>query len=168
VEPEQKAAATTARFRAAVEAGDVQELTATLAPDVVLNSPITGRFRFEGPREIGELMASVFTTVLDIRYTDDIGDARTRALFYSASVRGVPVQEATRVRLDEQARISEIVLWFRPMPGLLTLVAALGPKVIRRRRGPLGAAVARVMTPPLLLMGRLADRVGGWLAAPRR
>src|SRR5215208_5689545 len=82
------AVATTARFRAAVEAGDVEAFLETLAPDVVLHSPITLRTRFEGREEIRELMGSVFATVHEIRYYEDVGDARSRALFYRARVGG--------------------------------------------------------------------------------
>ena len=62
-----------------------------------------------------------------INFTDDVGDAHTRALFYTATVRGVEVEEATRVRLDDQARVTEITLWFRPLPGLTALMARARP-----------------------------------------
>ena len=155
--------ATTARFREAVEAHDVEGVVETLAPDVVLNSPITDRVVFRGPDEVRELLRSVFATISDIRYYADVGDERTRALFYRANVDGHPLEEATRVELDEQGRIGEITLFFRPLPGLATLTAALAPRVARRR-GRLRAAIARVLMTPFAAAARAGDRLAAWLA----
>lgn len=44
---------------AAMAAGDPSAVSATLAQDVVLISPITSRFRFEGKSEVGELFSAV-------------------------------------------------------------------------------------------------------------
>src|SRR2546423_1010387 len=108
--------ATTARFRRAAEAHDIEDLIDTLAPDVVLHSPITDRVAFHGRDEVRELLGSVFATIEDIRYFADVGDMRTRALFYRASVNGQPLEEATRIELDDQQQIKEITLFFRPLP----------------------------------------------------
>jgi hypothetical protein len=156
------AAATTARFREAVEAGDVEGVVETLAPEVVVTSPITDRAAFHGREEVRELLGSVFETISDIRYFADVGDARTRALFYRASVHGEPVEEATRVELDADDRITAITLFFRPLPGLATLTAALVPRVARTRRGRLRAAVVRVLLAPLGLATRGGDRLTRW------
>ena len=155
---EEQAAATTARWRAAVEAGDVDGWAQTLAPDVVLNSPITTATTFNGVDECRELLHEVLAVIDGIKFTDDVGDAQTRALFYRATVRGVQVEEATRVRLDAQARVTEITLWFRPLPGLAALTAALGPRLARRRGKGKAAAVA-LMTRPLAAITKQGDKV---------
>jgi hypothetical protein len=155
---EEQAAATTARWRAAVEAGDADAWAQTLAPDVVLNSPITTSTTFNGVEDCKELLRHVLQVIDGIAFTDDVGDATTRALFYTASVRGVQVEEATRVRLDDQARVTEITLWFRPLPGLTALMAALGPR-LARRNGRSKAAATALMTRPLAAMTKSGDKV---------
>jgi hypothetical protein len=137
---------------------------ATLAPDVVLHSPITERVKFRGPAEVRELLLSVFEAISDIRYSADVGDDRTRALFYRAHVNGTPVEEATRIELDEQGRIREITLFFRPLPGLATVTAELGPRVTARRHGRLRSILARLLLAPLGFVTRAGDRVVTWFA----
>jgi len=159
----EQAAATTARWRAAIEAGDVDAFCATLAPGCVMHSPITDAIRFDGVEQIRWLMPHVLAVVNDIHYTDDVGDEKTRALFYAARIAGVDVTEATRVRLDDDALVSDITLWFRPMPGLAALMAGLGPRLADTR--PKAAAV-RAMTGPLAAITRAGDKVGAKLVKP--
>jgi ketosteroid isomerase-like protein len=157
------ASETTRRFREAAQAGDVEALLATLAEDVVLRSPITDRVTFHGRQEIRELMRSVFATVENIRYFADVGDARTRALFDRATVGGQALEQAIRVELDERHQIAQITIFFRPLPGLAGLTAALGPRVARKH-GPARALIARVLLAPLALATRAGDRLARWLA----
>lgn len=153
--------ATTARFRSVVEAKDIPGVLDTLAPNVVLRSPITDQVTFVGKEEIGELLRSVFATIDDIHYFVDVGDDHTRALFYRATVNGQPLEEATRVELDDAEQIRELTLFFRPLPGLATLAGALAPR-IARKHGPLRSIIAAVMLAPLGLVTRLGDRLAGW------
>lgn len=154
--------ATTAAFRRAAEANDIGGLLETLAPDVILRSPITDRISFAGREEIRELLGSVFATISDIRYFADVGNERTRALFYRATVRGQPLEEATRIELDDDGLIREITLFFRPLPGLATLTSVLAPRVARRR-GRARAAIARLLLGGLGPAMRIGDRFARWL-----
>jgi len=162
-EPSTAHPATTARFRRAEEAYDIEGVLETLAPDVVVRSPITDRVTFQGRDEVRELLRSVFATIDDISYFADVGDARTRALFYRANVNGEPVEEAARIELDDNEQIREIILFFRPLPGLATLTAALVPRVARKH-GRLRSIIARVLLAPLGLATRVGDRLATWLA----
>jgi hypothetical protein len=151
------AAETTARYRAAAEAHDVEGVIATLAADVVLHSPITERVGFRGHDEMRELLGSVFEALTDIRYTHDIGNERQRALFVRARVGGQPVEEAMRIGLNDHAQIDEITLFFRPLPGLAALAGALAPRVVERRHGRARAVAAKVLMAPLVLLTRIGD-----------
>jgi hypothetical protein len=159
----EQAAATTARWRAAIEAGDVDAFCATLAPGCMLHSPITDAIGFEGVEQIRALMHEVLAVVKNIHYTDDVGDEKTRALFYTARIAKVDVTEATRVRLNDDALVTDITLWFRPMPGLAALMAELGPRLADTR--PKAAAV-RAMTGPLAAITRTGDKVAVKLVRP--
>lgn len=154
--------ATTARYRSAGEAHDIDGVLDTLAADVVLRSPISGRVSFRGRDEVRGLLDSVFATITDIRYFADIGDDRTRALFYRGNVDGQPVEEAARIELNADGQISEITLFFRPLPGLAALTAALVPR-LAIKRGRIRATVAIVLLGPLGAVTRLGDRLATWL-----
>jgi SnoaL-like domain len=154
----------TTRLLQAMEAHDLEGMIATLASDVVLNSPITGRVAFHGIKEMRELMRAHFAAVKDLRYFADVGDARTRAQFYRANVNGQQVEAATRIEVNEQGQISEITIYYRPLPGLTALAVALGPPVVEARHGRLRATIARLLFVPLAFVTRLGERIVPWFS----
>lgn len=156
--------ATTARLRQAGEVKDVEGVVGTLAADAVLRSPITDRVVFRGREEIREVLQSVFASVSDIHYFADVGDQRMRALFYRANVGGEPLEEAMRIELNEDAEIAELTIFYRPLPGLTSFAAAVGPRVAKRRHGRIRSLLARALLAPLALATRLGDRLTPWLA----
>lgn len=160
-----RAAATTARYRAAGEAGAADALDGIFAPDVVLHSPITMRTVFRGPGQLLVVLRAAFASIDEIAYYEDLGDAHTRALFYRARVGRQEVEEATLVRLDDEARITEIRLWFRPLPGLTALMRSIGPKLARETSRPRAAIVAG-MTGPLVGATRMGDAAAVKLVRP--
>src|SRR5215213_5216722 len=149
----ERAAETTRRYREAVEAGDIEAFLATLAPDVVLHSPITARTQFRGHDEMRTLMRAVLASVEGIRYFEDVGDANTRALFYRAHVGRQDVEEATLVRLGGDALVTEIRLWFRPLPGLTAVMGRLGP-ALAREHGRARAVAAKGLIAPMVAAAR--------------
>jgi hypothetical protein len=157
--------APTATFRAAMLARDVPGVLAATTPDVVLKSPITDRFSFRGHRQLAELMADVFVVIEDLHYTDDVGDARTRALTATGRVGDAALEESVLVRLDEAGLIEELTLFVRPMPALVALAAELGPRVARRRSRGRGAVVTAMMK-PLAFVTRSGEGLGARLARP--
>jgi hypothetical protein len=154
-----RAVATTASYRGAVERGDVDGFLATLAPGAVLHSPITMLTDFRGHEELRELMAAVFATIDDIAFFEEVGDAATRVLFYRARAGSQPLEEVTLLRLDEEARITELTIWFRPLPGLTAVMAGLAPRLAGRRARWRGLAAA-ALTGPLAPLTRAGDRIG--------
>jgi hypothetical protein len=161
----QRAAETTRRYREAVEVADVEGFLATLSPDVVLHSPITMREQFRGHDELRVLMRAVFASIEDIRYFEDVGDATTRALFYRARVGRQALEEATLVRLDGDGLVTEIRLWFRPMPGLAAVMGKLGP-CLARERGRGRARLVAGLTAPLVAATRVGDVLAASLVRP--
>ncbi|HEY8721123.1 nuclear transport factor 2 family protein [Pengzhenrongella sp.] len=149
---------TAARWRAAVEGGDVDAAVACLSPDIVLRSPLTEQFRLEGPDQLRDFLAAAFSAVQDIHFHTETGQGDTYALVYRARVGSQPFEEAQLLRLDDKARISEITLFGRPMPALTALMMTLGPELARRqgRRGL--AALMRATTAPVHAMVTFGDR----------
>lgn len=160
-----RAADTTRRYREAVEGGDVEAFLETLSADVVLHSPITMRTQFRGHEELRVLMRAVFASIHGIRYYEDIGDAATRALFYRALIGRQELEEATFVRLGPDALISEIRLWFRPLPGLTAVMGRLGAQLARQHSRARAAAVAG-LTSPLVAATRAGDALAVSLVRP--
>jgi hypothetical protein len=155
----------TARFRTALQAGDHEAAADALAADVVIHSPITSGFRFEGRAQARALFADVVTALEGIEYTEEIGEGDRRVLLAKARVGPQEVHEAVVARLNAEGEIAELTLFIRPLPGLTAVAAALGPRVARRRgrsRGMLAAAMLR----PLAFATRAGEGIGAKLARP--
>jgi hypothetical protein len=129
-------------WRAAGEAHDAAGAVAALSPGVTLVSPITEQFTFRGREQIRTLLDVALATIEDIRYTDQVAEGRTVALFYEARISATRLYEAQRLRLGADGLISEITLYIRPLPALTRLMTRLGPELARRNGQP---ALARLM-----------------------
>jgi hypothetical protein len=161
------AEATTARFRDAGERLDLPAFLETLAPSVRLRSPISFKARFEGFDDVAEVLRAVFDVLGDIEYFEDVGTSTTRALFYRARVRDQPLEGAILVRLDERASVTEMTMFFRPLPGLTALTAWLTPRLAAQRSRAHAFAVAAMTRPVASLTSRF-DALGVRLVQPRR
>jgi hypothetical protein len=155
------------RWRTAGEQGDAEAAASCLADDVVLVSPLTEQFVFRGRDAVRDLLAAAFTAIEGIRFHAETRAGATSALFYRATVRGIELEEAQLLRLDDAGRIAEITLFVRPLPAATALMRALGPEIARRqgRRGLAGFLAAN--TAPLHAMVRFGDRRVVPLAGPK-
>jgi hypothetical protein len=163
--PALDAASPLAAYRAAFEAGDVAGVRACLAPAATLESPITDDFEFAGRDQIAAVMEEVVAVVSLRRFHADVGDARHRVLKGSGVVGGVAIDESIHFHLDADGLIERIELYVRPMPGLVTLAAVLGPRIAGRASPARGIAV-RAMLAPLAFMTRSGAKLGARLARP--
>jgi hypothetical protein len=161
------AEATTAAFRAAGERLDLPAFLETLAPSVRLRSPISFKAKFEGMEDVEPLLRIVFDVLGDIEYFEDLGTATTRALFYRATIDGQPVEGTILVRLDEEAKVTEMTLFFRPLPGLTALTARLTPR-LAAQLGRTRALVLAALTRPVAVATRAGDGLGVRLVQPTR
>jgi len=152
------AAATIARWRSAEERGDVDAAVACLSPDVVLSSPLTDQFRFEGSDQLRDFLTSAFAAVKDVSYHTQTGEGDAYALVYRARVGSQSFEEVQLLRLDDEAKIKEITLFGRPMPALTALMHIMGPALARQqgRRGL--AALMSASTVPIHAMVTSGDR----------
>lgn len=121
-----------AQYRVATEANDVAGIMATLAPDAELVSPISGRMVFRGREDVEHLLAAVYGTLKELRWTDEIGDGDRRVLFGEARLLGVRMTDAMVFDLDAEGRIRRIGPHLRPWLALTLFAMVLGPKVGRR------------------------------------
>ena len=77
------------------------------------------------------------------------------------------MEGAILVRLDERASVTEMTMFFRPLPGLTALTARLTPR-LAAQRGLMRALAVAAMTRPVAALTSRADALGVRLVQPRR
>jgi hypothetical protein len=158
---------TVRRMKASVETADLEGFMETLSSEAILRSPISARAEFRGDTEMRELMQSVFDTIEDISYYEDLGDDQARAVFYRGRIGSQRIEEACLLRFDEAGLINEFVLWIRPLPGVTRLAATLGPRLARDKSRP-RAALVTVAAKPLAWLTAIGDKPLVNLVRPKR
>jgi hypothetical protein len=104
-------------FRLAVEAKDLEAMTATLREDVVLHSPILFR-GFEGREVVLGVLTHVAATLEDFRYTDELAEGDTVALRFKARVGDRELEAIDFLELDEQGLVKELTVFMRPLSAI--------------------------------------------------
>ncbi|HEX4357088.1 MAG TPA: nuclear transport factor 2 family protein [Pseudonocardia sp.] len=104
-----------ARFRAAVEAGDLDAAVAQFADDVVFNSPVVFR-QYQGKEALRPLLAAVFHVFQNFRYTAEYAGESGHVLEFAAEVGGRDLQGVDIVRggADAEAPLTELTVLTRP------------------------------------------------------
>ncbi|WCB92348.1 hypothetical protein DSM104299_01041 [Baekduia alba] len=119
------------RFRAGVEAADIEAALATLADDIVFHSPAVFK-EYRGKETVSALLRLVFETFEDFRYTDELaGDGAdpVHALIFRARVGERELEGLDLMRIGADGLIADFTVMIRPLSGLIALAQALGPKV---------------------------------------
>ncbi len=119
------------RYRVATEAGHVDGFMATLAPEVEVVSPISGRMVFRGHDDVRVLLSAVYGTLSGLRWTKEAGAGEDRVLVGEARVAGVRMTDAMVFELGVDGRIQRISPHLRPWLALTLFALVLGPKVAR-------------------------------------
>ena len=116
-----------------MEARDHDAVIAALAPDVVLWSPIFDK-PFTGIDEASDLFAVLIEVLTPLEYLDEIpGDPHI--LHFRAEIDGTELEGIDLLRFDEQGRVKEITVLFRPFKGRRRIYERERPKLGRRRGG---------------------------------
>jgi ketosteroid isomerase-like protein len=144
-------------FQQAFVARDFDAMRELLHPDVVLNSPILTK-PFEGRDSVVELFEVITETLEDVRFTADVGEGDIHVFSFFARVGRTEAQGADIVRTGPDGRIVEFTVFFRPLPAITTLSAALG-KALAGRKSRARGAFASAASAPLVALSRAADRV---------
>jgi hypothetical protein len=152
----------------AVLAGDLDAVVASFTPDAVLRSPITDRFVFEGRDQLRALYRAIIAITEDLEYTHEVHDGDTMVLAFRCRIGGQPMQSVDLLRLDDDGRVREFTAFFRPLVGVTTLLANIGPELVEPH-APRRARLIALLTGPLVALNRFADwmgvrLVGGYVA----
>lgn len=148
---------TVERYHAALDAGDYDLMMTTMTDDVVLRSPITGRVPIVGAEDVRTLVTVVLGAMEGLTSRQGAVDERTGLIHFEATVRGVQIEGVDLLQFNDEGLITELRIFIRPLPGLMTLMAAVGPGVARSNGRPLVALLAAMIWPMVAAM-RLADR----------
>jgi SnoaL-like domain len=152
-------------LRTAMEARDLPAVLDTFAPDAVVRSPFTDSVAFQGHEQIHTLMELILEVFEDLNYTDEIHGPGSAVLVGTTRIGGNEVHMVDHIRLDENGKITEIAVFFRPLPASAAAMRVIGSGLGRRKSAARGQAIS-VLTQPLGLLTRVGDRVGARLVRP--
>ena len=116
-------------FRVAAESHDIDALLTTLAPDVVLHSPVTFA-PYAGKETVGRLLRLVseafdgWQCVTETHDPDGVIGFVFRTHVGDRELEGLDL-----LRLDADGLIAELTVMIRPLSGLIALAQVIGPKV---------------------------------------
>jgi hypothetical protein len=129
-----------ARYRTASEANDIDGLIATLAPDVELVSPLSGRLVFRGQEDLRVLLSAVYGGMKGLRWREEVGDGATRVVLGDGMVGPFRLADAMVCELAEDGRIRRIRPYLRPWLSLTFVAVMLAPTMARHPAVMLRAA----------------------------
>lgn len=153
-------------FRVAFEARDHTAVVEALSPDVVLWSPIF-EVPFTGIDEASDLFAVLLDVLWPLTYLNEIpGDPHV--LHFTGEIGGQRLEGVDLLRFDEQGRIKEITVFFRPFPAVAAFLSDTGPKLAEKRGGSGRAAFLKVAGAPLSALMRTTAATGPRLLGLRR
>jgi hypothetical protein len=120
-------------FRRAVEAHDLERMTALFAEDAVLHSPITFQ-PFEGRAAVRQLLGIILEVFQDFHYTDELVAADgTRALVFRARVGDRDCEGLDLIRFDASGAIRDLTVFVRPRSAIEALLGEVAPRLAAAR-----------------------------------
>jgi limonene-1,2-epoxide hydrolase len=115
-------------FRKAVEMGDLDGAVASLAPDVVLYSPVTFK-PFQGKEAVAALLSILFQTFEDFRYVAQFeGDGGT-VLHFRTRVGDREVEGIDMIHTNTDGLIDDFTVMVRPLSAALALRDSVGAQL---------------------------------------
>jgi SnoaL-like domain len=146
-------------LRAAMEARDLTAATEAFAPDAVFRSPLTNRLTFTGREQIGALLEVILDVFDGLHYTDELRGGDRAVLVAEARVAGSEIELVDHICLDENGKIREVTVFFRPLPATAVAMGAIGAGLGERTSRGRARAIS-LLTRPLVVMTAAGDRIG--------
>lgn len=146
-------------LQAAMEARDVSAVADCFAPDAVLRSPLTANLVFTGRDQIRTVIAVVLDVTGGLHYTAEGRGENTAFLVARARMGGQDIEIADYMLLRPDGKITELTVFFRPLPATAVALRVIGAG-LGRRKSPARAAVIFALARPLGLMTRAGDGIG--------
>jgi hypothetical protein len=112
------------RFRHAIESGDIEAAIATLAADVVFQSPVVFK-PYVGRDAVGMILRLVATVFEDFHYVSELHAGEETALVFRARVGDKALEGVDWLRVGADGLVSHLTVFVRPMSGLMALAEAM-------------------------------------------
>ena len=151
--------------RAAMKARDRAAVVDAFAEDAVFHSPLTASLVFTGRDQLAAIIDVLLDALEDLSYSDELIGADTAVLVGTMQLRGVSVNFTDHLRLRPNGKISEMTVFFRPLPATAAAMRVIGAGLGRRRSNLRGQTISALVA-PLAFMTRTGDGLGVRLLRP--
>jgi hypothetical protein len=101
------------------------------APDAELPSPLAGRAVFKGVADLRILLGAVYSTISDLRWTEEVGEGSARVVLGECKVGPLRMTDAMAIDLDVEGRIRRVRPHLRPWLATTVFALLVGPQVAR-------------------------------------
>jgi hypothetical protein len=118
---------TAERYRAAVEAKDLESVAELLAEEIVFHSPVTFH-PFLGRETVTRLLAEVVQVFEDFRFTDELRMDGAHALIFRATVAAKEIEGIDLLRFDDDGLIADFTVMLRPLSAFTLFAQAMGER----------------------------------------
>ena len=115
-------------FRKAVEAGDLNGALATLAPDVVLHSPVSFK-PVNGKQAVAALFAVLLRTFEDFRYVGEFEGENGTVLHFRTRIGDRDVEGIDMIHTNKDGLIDDFTVMVRPLSAALALKETVGSQL---------------------------------------
>jgi limonene-1,2-epoxide hydrolase len=114
------------QFRKAIESRDIDAAVALMTEDIVFRSPVVYA-PYQGREQVSVLLNAVGQVLEDFHYTRaiDAPDAADSALVFRARIGDREVEGCDFIHTNDEGRIDELYVMFRPLSGVLALAEAM-------------------------------------------
>lgn len=120
-----------AEFRAAWDAGDVDRLVDTLAPDAEFVSPLAARGVVRGKHDLRLLFAELYVGLSEVRWTEQIVDGDRGVLIAKGRMGPFGIDIAMVLKLDRDGRIQRLSPHLRPWLAATWFGFTMSRKLVR-------------------------------------
>lgn len=126
-------------FREAVESKDMQAVEALLAEDVVFRSPVA-HTPYPGKAITTAILRAVVEVFEDFRYVRQLRDGSEEAYVFEARVDGLEITGCDFLTLDEDGKITELMVMTRPLNATQALAHRMGERFEEIQRAAASAS----------------------------
>jgi hypothetical protein len=152
-------------LRAAMEARDRAAVIDAFAEDALLRSPFTPSLVFTGHDQLAALIDVLLGALEDLSYTDELIGDGTAALVGTMQLDGVSVHFTDHLKLGPDGKITEMTVFFRPLPASAAAMRVIGAGLGGRKSKLRGRTISALVA-PLAFMTRAGDGLGVRLVKP--
>ena len=116
------------RFKAGVEALDLDAMKDALADDITFWTPVTFK-PYEGKEAAGMILGAVLNIFEEFRYTNELTGDRSAVLVFEAKVGDKSLHGIDLLHFDDEGLIDDFKVMVRPLSATLAMRDAMGKQL---------------------------------------